>query len=226
MFCVFNAVHHPFAWHNRKIGTFFVCAERNYVSHYYFLNGLHDDDSKYEQDCALGNAGFGSVIAVICYMFAQSLVCCSPRPPPIFNLCPKKSPPKKKKKKRKDGEDDDEEAEGLKRGYDDPDYEGRQDSFRDEPGSAGYVDPYDNETEDDYDYGGDSYMDPSTKSGYPEASKAESDPYYDDAAYDDGTYNDQSYAEDDGGSSYYTEDDDGADYDSNYDDSQYSNSRS
>jgi len=186
--------------------------------------------SKYQQSCALGNAGYASVIAVICYMIAQSLVCCSPRPPPFFNLC-KKTPARRKKKKKVP----DEEEEGLNRGYDDPDYEGRQDSFRDEPVGAGYVDPYDDATQDDYDHGGNSYMDPSTQgSGYPTAdehdvysSAYDNDTYardpYGGGTHDDGTY-EQSYegeghhddgTYEDGDESYYTEGD-GTEYDSHH----------
>jgi hypothetical protein len=118
---------------------------------------LSEDWCKYDQDCALGLAGWTSAIAVICYMLAQSLVCCSPRPPPIFNCC--KKPPEKKKKKKKKKVPEEDENEGLTRDYDDPDYDDQQDNFRDEPNDRGYVDPYhpyaegSEEDDDEYDYG-------------------------------------------------------------------------
>lgn len=176
--------------------------------------------SKYDQECALGGAGFASVISVICYMVAQNLLCCSPRPEPYYNLCKKKTLKKKKKKKKQGEEDEDEdEARGLTRDFDDPDYDGRRDNFDDEP-TSGYADPYEDEPEDDdYDYAGESYRNPSVQDRYPSGNDSvpDSDVYssaydndtYGDDEYDDGTYNDQSYAhgDGDGDSSYYTEDD-------------------
>lgn len=188
---------------------------------------LSEDFCKYDQDCALGSAGFASVIAVICYMLAQSMVCCSPRPPPFFNCC-KKPPVKKKKKKRRndddddddyyDDDDDDEDAD-----YDDPNYDGQFDSFRDEPNStrSGFVDPYDDGTEDDYDYGQDGgypgtsesdlYSQPHDSDTYGDNNTHGGDTYGDNQTYGDDGYGDQSYA----GDSYYS-----GDHDSQYD-SQY-----
>jgi hypothetical protein len=102
----------------------------------------------------LGFAGFLSVIAVIAYFICQNLICCAPRPQPIFNLCKKKTPRRKKKKKKTNNPN--EEDRGLT-GNDDNEME---DGFHDEPN--GYVDPYDesyaapdSHYDDEYDYGND-----------------------------------------------------------------------
>lgn len=93
--------------------------------------------------------------------------------------------------------------------YDDPDYDRQRDSFRDEPNSS-YGDPYDDGTEDDYDYAQDSYMDASAPGGYSgDETIGESDVYnsaYDNDTYAQDTYGDDTYG-DDGDSSYYTYDD-------------------
>jgi len=88
---------------------------------------MSEDFCKYNQDCALGFSGFLSVVAVLSYMISQMLVCTSPRPPPIYNLC--KKPPVRRKKKKKNLNEFD-ETEGL----------AEEDGFLDEPN--GYIDPY------------------------------------------------------------------------------------
>lgn len=144
--------------------------------------------SKYDQECALGNAGYGSVIAVICYMIAQNLMCCSPRPTPLFPLCKsKKSTPKRKKKKQRSADDD--ENDGLTRDYDEPGY-GQRDSFRDDDDDRNYGDR-------NYDDDGDDY-----RGSYDNQDNDEND------LYSSGYDNDSYYTENDGtGDSYYTEDD-------------------
>lgn len=99
------------------------------------INFISFYNSKYNQDCALGFAGFLSVVAVLSYMISQMLVCTSPRPPPIYNLC--KKPPVRRKKKKNLNEFD--ETEGLA--------DNEEDGFVDEPN--GYIDPYDAAIDDD-----------------------------------------------------------------------------
>eukprot|EP00934_Nitzschia_sp_Nitz4_P004470 Nitzschia sp. Nitz4//scaffold32_size149145//62395//64083//NITZ4_002879-RA/size149145-augustus-gene-0.37-mRNA-1//1//CDS//3329548069//4460//frame0 len=169
---------------------------------------LSEDWCKYDQECALGNAGFASVIAIMCYFFAQNLVCCSPRPTPLFKCC--KKPPVRKKKKKKN-EDDEDEDDNLMRDYDDPD---GNDNFNDEPSSRGsYYD--DDEDNGDYDYADDD-------GDYGDNTLGDSD-VYDDSTYgqDTGTYGDDDYYTQDGDDTYYTNDDG---YDSQYD-QQHSNVR-
>lgn len=121
-------------------------------------------------------------------MIAQSLMCCSPRPTPIFNMCKKKTP-KRKKKKKQPG--DDGENNGLASDFDDP-YSDQPESFRDEDG---YADPYDDAG--DYDDYGSSYVDQDE-----DGSDLYSSAYGNDSYYTE---------DDDAGESYYTEDND--DYD-------------
>jgi hypothetical protein len=117
---------------------------------FFFLSRQH---SKYAQDCSLGMAGVMSVIAILCYMISNCLLCMSPRPDPYFNLCKKPPTPKKKKKKKKAR---DPEQDQLNPGYDPDD----PDAFRDEPDDEGYVDPYADDDEDYYsDNDGDEYDD-------------------------------------------------------------------
>jgi hypothetical protein len=163
---------------------------------------FHPFCSKYDQDCALGSAGYGSVIAVICYMIAQNLLCCSPRPDPIFNLCKKKTP-RRKKKKKQSGEDG--ENDGLTNDFDEPS-RGQRDNFRDEDeawdNSGRYDDP-DEQENDLYSsgYGNDSYYTEDDGAGYG------NDPYDTD---DNGPRD--SYYDNGPRDSYYTQDDDD-DYD-------------
>jgi len=114
---------------------------------------------KYDQDCALGFAGLLSVIALVSYMIAQMLVCCTPRPPPFFNFCKKIKPKKKKKKRRKkdpaaDIIDEDEDFDNS----DEFEYDGDGDGmFRDQA------------TDDDeynYDDGNQDYYDDNYDDGY------------------------------------------------------------
>ncbi|KAL3921050.1 MAG: hypothetical protein SGILL_002957 [Bacillariaceae sp.] len=147
---------------------------------------MSEDFCKYDQDCALGFAGFLSVIAVITYFICQNLVCCTPRPPPIFNCCKKKTVRRKKKKKKSPNSQSNRNLE------DDDSNEG----FRDEP--EGYVDPYDedeNYDEDDYDQPQSYYDSNATDDqGYGESEDTnyegyeEGDDTYD--GYGDGTYDD------------------------------------
>ena len=83
------------------------------------------------------------MIAIICYIIANVLICMTPRPDPCFNLC--KKPPVKKKKKKKKKKDP--EQDELNPGYD-PD---NPDAFYDE--DEGYVDPYAEDDDDYYDEG-------------------------------------------------------------------------
>jgi hypothetical protein len=163
---------------------------------------LFFSDSKYAQDCALGFAGILSVVALFCYMIAQSLICCTPRPPPCFN-CIKKKPEsrkKKKKKKKKDpnAEDDfdenDPERDGLTRDYD----PNNPEEFRDEDDETqdnGYVDPYDVDPYDDA-TGNPSYMDQSESGDSNNMDTISDDDVYRD--YDNDTYaqDNDTYAQD------------------------------
>jgi len=96
---------------------------------------MSDDFCNYEQDCVLGSAGFASVIAVICYLVCQMLVCMTPRPPPKYNLLKKPPVRRKKKKKKRPNEFEDDEKESL----------ADQDRFADESSYASnrHLDPYD-----------------------------------------------------------------------------------
>jgi hypothetical protein len=106
----------------------------------------------------LGLAGVTSVLAIICYIISNILICMTPRPDPCFNLC--KKPPvkrKKKKKKKKDPEQDELNPTSPP-------------VFRDE--DEGYVDPYaeddfddeyySDEDDDEYEYD-ESYIPPDTR---------------------------------------------------------------
>lgn len=83
--------------------------------------------SKYDQECRLGAAGFGTIFATLIYFICQMLICCTPRPQPLFNLM--KPKPKRVKKRSRDGE-----------GYDDGEYYD-DDEYLDEYGDeSGYYD--------------------------------------------------------------------------------------
>jgi hypothetical protein len=190
--------------------------------------------SKYAQDCNMGYAAVLTIISIICYMLAQSLVCCTPRPTPLFNCC-KKAPVRRKKKKKKKKHDDDEESPegaGLTRDYD---YE--DDGFEDEPDQGGYyddgdgyVDPYAEEDEftnfedqssrnlqetsesdepDETEDSEDIYSTNNTYQDYDNDTYAQEDDSYDQEGdtYDRGSSDPSAYTDDDGGTSYYTEDD-------------------
>jgi hypothetical protein len=89
--------------------------------------------SNYAQECRLGIAGFLSIVAVLCYLVANTVVCCTPRPRPYLDLCNKlssrpvrkttrtkrKPPPFKDQKYRDDDDDDNEEDDA----YEDEDLE-------------------------------------------------------------------------------------------------------
>eukprot|EP00339_Tiarina_fusa_P001227 CAMPEP_0117076294 /NCGR_PEP_ID=MMETSP0472-20121206/53781_1 /TAXON_ID=693140 ORGANISM="Tiarina fusus, Strain LIS" /NCGR_SAMPLE_ID=MMETSP0472 /ASSEMBLY_ACC=CAM_ASM_000603 /LENGTH=527 /DNA_ID=CAMNT_0004802133 /DNA_START=196 /DNA_END=1775 /DNA_ORIENTATION=+ len=208
---------------------------------------LSEDFCKYAQDCNLGYAGFLTIISIICYMLAQSLVCCTPRPTPLFNCC-KKAPVRRKKKKKKKKHDDDEEnpeRDGLTRDYD---YE--DDGFEDEPNQSGYyddgdgyVDPYAEEDEfTNFEDQSSRNLQESSESDEPEETVDSEDIYstnntyqdYDNDTYspeddtyaqEDDTYDRGSsgYTDDDGETSYYTEDDE-TNYTSKYTDNDYTDS--
>ena len=76
--------------------------------------------SNYAQECKLGPAGAMSAIAVVCYLVANTLVCCTPRPRYSLlrlDLCKKppqrkkKTPARKKKQQEEDDSDDDEDGD-------------------------------------------------------------------------------------------------------------------
>jgi len=116
---------------------------------------MSEDFCKYDQDCVLGFSGFLSAIAVIAYMISQTLVCMTPRPPPLYDLC--KKPPVKRKKKKKKIPDEFDEKWGLV--DDDNDNDNNEDGFVNEPN--GYVEPYDDDyyQEEPYDTSNDEYND-------------------------------------------------------------------
>jgi len=135
----------------------------------------------YTQDCTLGSAGFASVIAVICYLVCQMLVCMTPRPPPKYNLLKKPPVRRKKKKKRRQSEfeDDDRQSFSDDRGFaDEPSYN-----------SSRHMDPYDEQDpyssrySDDHDErtGNDDHSGYEDGSGYVDA--------YDQGGYNDGDNN-------------------------------------
>jgi len=98
---------------------------------------MTEDFCDYTQKCWLGSAGYMSVIAVVCYLICQMLVCMTPRPPPKYNLLKKPPVRRKKKKKKKPNEfaDDDEKDS----------FAGSSDRFNDESsygGSSRNMDPY------------------------------------------------------------------------------------
>jgi len=118
---------------------------------------MSEDFCKYDQDCVLGFSGFLSAVAVIAYMISQMLVCMTPRPPPLYDLC--KKPPVRRKKKKKKTPDEFDEKWGLVDDNDNNDND--EDGFVDEPN--GYVDPYDDDDDDyqeePYDTSNDEYND-------------------------------------------------------------------
>mmetsp|Transcript_12643 Transcript_12643/g.20368 ORF Transcript_12643/g.20368 Transcript_12643/m.20368 type:complete len:535 (+) Transcript_12643:133-1737(+) len=186
---------------------------------------MSEEFCKYDQDCALGLAGFLSVIAVLSYFICQNLVCCSPRPPPIYNCC-KKPPVRRKKKKKKDENEPNDEGRGLTGpGVGDDDFrdepEGYVDPYSDDAGE--YVDPYDDNVQPDSYYSSaddpDSYYDPDHPGSYYDPNNEGGDGY----GYDD-PYAGQEYSDGDGygdGSNDYTYDH--GDYDTQGGDSMYSN---
>lgn len=110
--------------------------------------------SKYDQDCVLGFSGFLSAIAVIAYMISQMLVCMTPRPPPLYNLC-KKPPIKRKKKKKKKTPDEFDEKWGLV--DDGNDNDNNEDGFVDE--DYYQEEPYDTSNDEYNDYNDFEYND-------------------------------------------------------------------
>jgi len=160
---------------------------------------MSEDFCKYDQDCVLGYAGLLSAVAVIAYLVCQMLVCMTPRPPPIFNLC-KKPPVRRKKKKKKKHNEYDETPEND------------DDRFIDDPNNDyGFVDPYNDDYDHDphdarngeYDnndgYGNDGYND-----GY------DDNDGYGNAGYDDGDQ--EPYGNEDQAYGDYDEDEDYDDY--------------
>jgi len=163
---------------------------------------MSDDFCNYAQDCVLGYSGVLSVIAVIMYFICQTLICMTPRPPPMFNLCKKKTRRKKEKKKKNANEWD--ETQNLA---------DNEDGFKDEPGrptsfigddegdndgpTAMYDDDYDNYGNDGYD--DDGYDD--GDDGYDDDGYDDGDDGYDDDGYDDGDdgYDDDGYDDGDDG---------------------------
>jgi len=115
---------------------------------------MSEDFCDYTQDCTLGAAGYMSVIAVICYLICQMLVCMTPRPPPKYNLLKKPPVRRKKKKKKRRNEFEEDEKESL---ADNHDRFGDESSYA----SSRYLDPYDDQDPyndqygDGYDYGND-----------------------------------------------------------------------
>jgi hypothetical protein len=168
-------------------------SDTNYSS--FFVN------SKYAQDCALGIAGIMSVVAIVCYMISNTLICCTPRPNPFFNLC--KKPPVKRKKKKKKKKDPEQDA--LNPDYD-PD---NPEAFRDEPIDVdeGFVDPYDDEdhyySDDDEEEEEDEFYIP------PDTLHTGDDTLEDEDVYNDNQdrdYDEDSYAADTFGGDTYGED--------------------
>jgi len=154
---------------------------------------MSEDFCDYTQDCTLGSAGFASVIAVICYLICQMLVCMTPRPPPKHNLL--KKPPVRRKKKKKKGPnefEEDEKDSSHDRGFvDEPSYNTSSrymDPYDDQDGySSRYNDDYDDDYNNDYGSGyddstgyGDSHDQPS--SGYDDGHGQNGD----DNGYNDG----------------------------------------
>ena len=55
--------------------------------------------SGYAQACTFGVGGYMTSLAIVCYFVAQMIVCCAPRPNPIFEIQkPKKRYQKKKRR--------------------------------------------------------------------------------------------------------------------------------
>lgn len=143
---------------------------------------MSEDFCKYSQDCALGFSGVLSVVAVMAYFICQTLICMTPRPPPLFNLCNKTKTRTKKKKKSHNEWD---ETQGPTED---------DDGFADEPDRpASFIGSYDGDPVDMYD----------DDNGY----SGDYDYGYDDGYADDDGYND-GYEDGDQGS-YLDGDDDG-----------------
>lgn len=172
--------------------------------------------SDYTQDCVLGPAGYMSVIAVVCYLICQMLVCMTPRPPPKWNLMKKPPVRRKKRKKKKRGEFDEDEKDTLT---------SNPDRFHDESSISSnnrYMGAYDDADPYDSYYGeSNSYSDSndpySSQYGDSHGYSDDQDPYgsqYDDSnGYSDGYDNDpnNSYGDD------YNEGYDQDDYTNGYD---------
>jgi len=140
---------------------------------------MTEDFCDYTQDCQLGSAGFASVIAVICYLICQMLVCMTPRPPPKYNLLKKPPIRRKKKKKKRSKEFEDDEKESLA---------GSSDRYADESsygGSSRHLDPY-GDPNDPYDsqYGEGSDYNDGYDNGYNDGSDNGYNNDYGDGSYD------------------------------------------
>ncbi len=170
--------------------------------------------SDYAQDCVLGPAGYMSVIAVICYLICQMLVCMTPRPPPKWNLLKKPPVRRKKRKKKKRGEFDEDEKDDT--------LTGTPDRFHDESSissSNRYMDSYDDQGPYSSYYGdSNSYSDSrdpySSHYGDSNGYSDDQDPYgsqYDDSnGYSEGYDNDPNSGH-------------GGDYNDGYDQDDYTN---
>lgn len=135
---------------------------------------MSEDFCDYTQDCTLGSAGFMSVIALVCYLICQMLVCMTPRPPPKYNLLKKPPVRRKKKKKKRPNEFADDERDSQTRS---------QDKFTDDSmSSSRYLDPYDNQDPYNSHHGDDSYSsnyDDEKKTGYSDSYSDGYSDYYD-----------------------------------------------
>lgn len=179
---------------------------------------MSEDFCDYTQDCVLGPAGYMSVIAVICYLICQMLVCMTPRPPPKWNLLKKPPVRRKKRKKKKRGEFDEDEKDDT--------LTGTPDRFHDESSissSNRYMDSYDDEGPYNSYYGdSNSYSDSrdpySSHYGDSNGYSDDQDPYgsqYDDSnGYSDGYDNDPNNGHGDDHNDGYDQDD----YTNGYDD--------
>lgn len=190
---------------------------------------LSDGFCKYDQECRLGAAGFGTIFATLIYFICQMLICCTPRPQPLFNLM--KPKPKRVKKRSRDGE-----------GYDDGEYYD-DDEYLDEYGDEsdyydddGTYDPYADDgtydqsrgNNDDPSYytentGGDNRNREGGMGTVPEDQSyySNDDGTYDGQGYDDGQgtyYDDGTQGYDDGQGTYYDDGTQGHDEQSGYDD--------
>lgn len=153
---------------------------------------MTEDFCDYTQDCWLGSAGYMSVIAVVCYLICQSLVCMTPRPPPKYNLLKKPPVRRKKKKRRKPNEFEDDEPESMN---------GSNERFADESsfaGNSGYMDPYDEQDPYSSHYSDSQYGDTSNSYGdgydndYGNGYGGDYNDGYDQGGYNDG-YNEDGY---------------------------------
>ena len=115
-----------------------------------------------------------SVIALVCYLICQMLVCMTPRPPPKYNLLKKPPVRRKKKKKKRPNEFADDERDSQTRS---------QDKFTDDSmSSSRYLDPYDNQDPYNSHHGDDSYSsnyDDEKKTGYSDSYSDGYSDYYD-----------------------------------------------